>query len=210
MSFTFFLRSRWKRAKGDTIPKNDTFWDSNEPDITGFNYATRATSPITKEAFQKCTSNPTYGCSVSESFKCNQKPAGSTSLTPSFRVEDAVTGTMCETGKNCKGNVNSLFVSFDLVKATTTDATPACMALLGPNVDDEHIKETEYDQCSLLFDFQRPEGTGAESYDYAKWIDLKCNQRTRALMCTTLGKVLNVKSILRYEISYICKKMNIG
>ena len=61
------------------------------------------------------------------------------------------------------------------------------MALLGPNVNDAALKESDYDQCSLLFDFQSDE-TGAETYDYAKWIDLKCNQRSRALMCTTLGK----------------------
>ena len=104
---------------------------------------------------------------------------------------------MCSSPPKCNGAVNSLFVSFDLVKATTTDATPACMALLGPNVNDEAIKKTSFDQCNLLFDFKRPEGAGAESYDYAKWIDLKCNQRTRALMCTMLGTLLSIEIFVK-------------
>ena len=123
-------------------------------------------------------------------FKCNRTPTGSRFRTPSFVVGDeAVTGTMCsDPPKGCNGAINDLFVSFDLVKATTFDATPACMALLGPNVNNAAIGEPNYDQCSLLFDFQVVD-TGAETYDYAKWIDLKCNQRSRALICSTLGKL---------------------
>ena len=121
-------------------------------------------------------------------FECNKRPDPNTLRAPGYVVDEAVTGTMCSNPPNgCNGAINNLFVSFDLVKATTFDATPACMALLGPNVDNKEIGKPDYDQCSLLFDFQA-DATGAETYDYAKWIDLKCNQRSRALICSILGK----------------------
>ena len=148
------MDSRWNRAKGVTIKSSDENWYTNEPDITGFDYNIRETSPITEEAFQKCTANPSFECFVDSSvFKCNQRPDNNTARFPTYSVPDeAVTGTMCCAGCNCKGAINDLFVSYDLVKATTFDATPACMALLGPNVDGEGIQEPNYDQCSLLFD----------------------------------------------------------
>ena len=128
-----------------------------------------------------------YDCSVSDSFECAQEADASTAKTPKFQVAEIDTNSFCPSGSSCaNGAINDLFVSFDLVKASTNDATPACMALLGPNVNDAELKDATYDQCSLLFDFQL-DATGAETYDYAKWIDLKCNQRSRALMCTTLG-----------------------
>ena len=185
---------RWNRAKGDTIDSSDTNWYSGEPDITGFDYSIRETSPITNESYRECTSNPVYDCSVSESFKCTQEADTSTSKTPKFQIGDIDTSSFCDS--SCAtGAINNLFVSFDLVKATTNDATPACMALLGPSVNDAALKESDYDQCSLLFDFEREEGKGVESYDYAKWIDLKCNQRSRALMCSTLGKFVMINNL---------------
>ena len=176
---------RWNRSKGNAILANNSYWLTNEPDITEFDYSIRETSPITKEAFRKCSSNPTVACSVSQSFSCDKQPDAINLKTPSYSIpDDAATSTMCPDSSDCKGAVNSLFVSFDLVKATTPDATPACMALLGPKVD-QHIKDANFDQCGLLFDFQSD--NGEEKYDYAKWMDLKCSQRTRSLMCTLLG-----------------------
>ena len=188
--FAIHPHFRWNRAKGDTISSNNENWYTGEPDITGFDYNIRETSPITEEAFQKCTVNPSFECFVNSSaFECNKRPDPTTSRVPSYSLpNEAATGTMCSDQVNgCKGAINDLFVSFDLVKATTFDATPACMALLGPNVNTLAIGQSDYDQCSLLFDFQL-DATGAETYDYAKWIDLKCNQRSRALICSTLGK----------------------
>ena len=124
-------------------------------------------------------------------------PDPNTARTPGYVFDEPVTGTMCSDAPNCNGAINDLFVSFDIVKATTFDATPACMALLGPNVNTVAISQSDYDQCSLLFDFQSDE-TGAETYDYAKWIDLKCNQRSRALMCTTLGIVAKTNKNMTY------------
>lgn len=64
------------------------------------------------------------------------------------------------------------------------------MAVLGPNVDSEGIKEPIYDQCGLLFDLELDQ-TGASTYKYGDIIDIKCNQRSRALMCTMLGILLS-------------------
>ena len=138
-----------------------------------------------------------YGCSVSNYFKCSQKADTSTSNTPTFQIRDIDTNSFCDTGSCADGAINDLFVSVDLVKANTIDATPDCMAILGPNVNDAALKESNYDQCSLLFDFQSDD-TGAETYDYAKWIDLKCNQRSRAIMCTTLGIVARTNKHMKY------------
>ena len=100
-------------------------------------------------------------------------------------------GTLCPKDEDCSGAVDTIFVNFDRVLTATTDATPACMAMYGPNIDVEEIENSSdggYDQCGLLFDLLSDE-TGAETLDYAKWVDLKCNQRTRALICTMLGKL---------------------
>ena len=108
-------------------------------------------------------------------------------MDPLFEIDDLSEKTK---NVNVEENIEKLKSSeanvevIDLVKANTPDATPACMALLGPKVD-EHIKDANFDQCGLLFDFQTD--NGEEKYDYAKWMDLKCSQRTRSLMCTLLG-----------------------
>ena len=65
------------------------------------------------------------------------------------------------------------------------------MAILGPDVDDTKIEEAtednpNYDECGLLFEFS----ASKETYDYAKYFDLKCNQRTRALMCSIIGNLM--------------------
>ena len=191
---------RWNRAKGEAISKTDTFWYTDEPNVKEFDYTTRKTSPITEEAYKECTSNPSYECTVlgigqpnynNTVYSCSQ-PSGGFLRRPSFIVNaDPVTTSFCAASDAslCLGNINSLFVSFDKVKNTTFDASPACMAMYGPNVDDERIATEsatgfgEYDYCSLLFDFK----SDVETYDYAKYFDLKCNQSTRALMCSIIG-----------------------
>ena len=186
----FFIR--WNRAKGDTIKTSDTFWDTNQPNVKEFDYTTRSTSPITQEAYDKCSSNPAYGCSINEKFSCTQESGKEITRRPTFNIRDeADTSSFCSSDDGCKAAVNSLFVNFDLVKATTFDASPACMAILGPDVDDTKIEAAteenpNYDECGLLFEFS----ASKETYDYAKYFDLKCNQRTRALMCSIIGNLM--------------------
>ena len=65
--------------------------------------------------------------------------------------------TFCPENQDCRGAVNTLFVDFDRILTTTTDATPACMAMYGPNINEAEIENSSdgnYDQCGVLFDFQ--------------------------------------------------------
>ena len=91
--------------------------------------------------------------------------------------------TLCGENKDCSGSVDNIFVDFDRVLTITSEATPACMAMYGPDIDAEEIRRSSYDQCGILFDLH------SETINYAKWVDLKCNQRTRALMCTMIGSL---------------------
>ena len=75
------------------------------------------------------------------------------------------------------------------------------MALLGPNVDAERIKDPSYDQCSMFFDLNLDQ-TGESTYDYGKLVDMECNQRSRALMCTLLGIFYTFYQIIVGKISY--------
>ena len=79
------------------------------------------------------------------------------------------------------------------------------MAMYGPNINEEEIENSSdgnYDQCGTLFDLQ-PHDTDVDEFSYAKWVDLKCNQRTRALMCSLLGSSKQMfmarKNVLNHE-----------
>ena len=139
---------------------------------------------MTKEGFDKCSSNPLFSCSVREEFSCRQDP-------PSFEFGEGINQpSTCDSDCNIESS-NQLFIKFDLVKRITKDAEPACMAITSPNVMYEE-NGGPYDTCSLLFDFTR----SPEEYEYAKFVDLKCNQATRALMCTTLGSFMIILALL--------------
>ena len=163
-------------------------WKDDEPDVIEFDYNTRLYSPITEEGVKACSSDPSFTCSTGgDSFKCNQKSGTTSFIQPreTFGDIDLASSTCNPTDPtgNCNvENNNQLFVKFDLVKATTQDSKPACMAITSPDVLYQE-DGVEYDSCGLTFDFT----DHPEEYSYAKWVDLKCNQKTRALMCTTIG-----------------------
>ena len=155
-----------------------------------FDYNIREFSPLTKEGVEECSSNPAFDCFVggTQGFTCQTEGANAAFFVPSNTIKDIDdiddVATSCPTGSDCEIVVpnNALFVKFDLIKATTNDADPACMAITSPNV--RQAENEKYDKCQLTFDFT----DDVERYFYAKWLDLKCNQRTRALMCTVVGK----------------------
>ena len=94
--------------------------------------------------------------------------------------------------------MKTIFVDLDRILEVTSDATPACMAIYGPNIDESEIKNSSdgnHDQCKLLFDLRVNQIVDPQSFKYAKWVDLKCNQRTRALMCTIQGKLVSNKRL---------------
>ena len=195
IDFTTVLYCRWDRNQGSEVDKQSSFWLEDEPNVNEFDYNIREFSPLTKEGIEECTSNPAFDCFVKgdggggedPNFKCQTE--GNAFFVPTNTIGDIddfdEVMTSCPDG-NCNIVPNdALFVSFDLVKATTNDADPACMAITSPNVKQAQQNEM-YDKCSLTFDFEED----VERYFYAKWLDLKCNQRTRALMCTVTGNLL--------------------
>ena len=185
---------RWNFLKGSTVDPSSSFWQPNEPDIKEFDYTTRPYSPLTKEGFDKCSSNPLFTCSVRDEFSCNSVNPFTEKLDrPEFEFGEYIgQSTTCDPDSLCEiENNNQLFIKFDLVKRITKDAEPACMAITSPNVMYEE-NGGPYDTCSLLFDFTR----NPEEYKYAKFVDLKCNQATRALMCTTLGRFIIIFALL--------------
>ena len=180
--------------------KDSTYWQEDEPNVNEFDYNTREFSPITKEGAEACSSNPAFDCFIQQDgtggtgFTCQTEGESSSFFVPSNTIKDIDdikdVETSCPPNSNCEITVpnNALFVKFDLIKATTNDADPACMAITSPNV--LQAANEIYDKCSLTFDFTED----VERYFYAKWLDLKCNQRTRALMCTVVGTVISLIS----------------
>ena len=186
----FYIISLSNRRNEEHVGAEKKFGYMNGRDITASNFYTRGVSPITMEAFLQCTSNPSFDCFVNTTFQCNENTGGNSLKAPTLSFDEAFTNSMCPADSNCYGAINDLFDNFDLAKETNTDASPICMAVLGPNVDGQGIQEPNYDQCSLLFDLELDQ-TGASTYDYGNIIDIKCNQRSRALMCTMLGILLS-------------------
>ena len=166
---------------------------------TGLDFYISGASPITNEAFLQCTSNPLFNCSVNDTFECNQTPGVNSLKTPTYSFDEAVTKSMCPRGSNCSGDIHVLFDTFDLVNENTSDARPICRALLGPIVDDERTQEPNYDQCSLLFNLEL-DLTGASTYEYGDMVDMRCNQHSRALMCTMLGILVTSITFIRHDV----------
>ena len=113
--------------------------------------------------------------------------------------------TSCPKDGNCGRAVDTIFVDFDFILTTTSEATPACMAMYGPNIDEEEIENSSdgnYDVCGVLYDLHTHTNSDAETYTYGKWVDLKCNQRTRALICTMLGWFSKIKQLLVWELCF--------
>ena len=147
-------------------------WLPGEPDVKEFNTDTVKLSPISNATIDKCTSNPKFTCTVTGT-QCSDRetvPITVGSPTP-INAGQPITVT------------TSLFADFDLIKETTEEASPACMAILGMRLSNDvptsGVVDAEYNVCSVLF---------SEYEDYGKWFDLKCNQRTRAQICTLRGK----------------------
>ena len=176
------------------MSKESSYWLEDEPNVNEFDYNIREFTPLTKEGVDECSSNPAFDCYIggTQGFKC-QTGENSAFFVPSNQIKDIddfddVSSSCPNNDPNCEITVpnNALFVKFDLIKATTNDADPACMAITSPNV--RQAENEKYDKCQLTFDFN--EENNVERYLYAKWLDLKCNQRTRALMCTVVGIVV--------------------
>ena len=80
----------------------------------------------------------------------------------------------------------SILADLQLIRETTSESLPSCMAMYGPDVVETLATASsigdilsETDACSPLFD--------ESATEYLQWINLNCERRTRALMCSVLG-----------------------
>ena len=139
---------------------------------------------MTREAFKNCGAAPQFSCSISQNFACNQKCP--VSLAVDATGDELEEGIKCQL-QSCQPDRNNIFVDFDVVKATTEDSVPVCMAVYAPNLD--NIKSdgtvTNYDSCNVMFNHQNK---SVEATGFSKWVDINCNQRTRSLICANIGK----------------------
>ena len=76
---------RWNRQKGEAVSPTNVYWFPKEPNIKEFDYSTRKICPITRKAYEKCSSNPSYACSISDDFQCDQEPDKFTSINPNLQ-----------------------------------------------------------------------------------------------------------------------------
>ena len=88
------------------------------------------------------------------------------------------TGTQsCPGGAaGCGSERDGIFISLDQVRATTEDASPACVAMYGPEIKSSALLG-QSNTCDLLFQDHTTDAL------LGKWSDLKCNQRTHSLIC---------------------------
>lgn len=121
---------------------------------------------------------------------------GTLIVNPSNKIDighGAMGTTSCPNGQTCQST--GIFVDFDLIRSTTEDASPACVAMYGPDIKST-ATSSQANTCDLLFEDHTTSGTLL-----GKWTDLKCNQRTRSLMCN-LGIhqliIHNLDSKLKY------------
>ena len=83
---TNFFVKRWDRAKGKNVSSDKDFWYKDEPNVKEFDYDTRNLCPMTRKAYEACSSDPGYDCSVSNEFKCDYTPDDRSAINPSFRL----------------------------------------------------------------------------------------------------------------------------
>ena len=187
---------RWNRGKGAAVSKfaahasrqssNYSYWQQGEPNTIDFDYRSRSASPLSQRAFDSCSSNPSFDCSLEqESWTC-----GSIENCPSLKANKKGQGH-CSAGNSGKCSVPtgtklfSILADLQLIRESTSESLPSCMAMYGPDVISSLVGEidTENDACAPLFNVSSYQ----DDHGYLQWVNLNCERRTRALMCTLLG-----------------------
>ena len=168
---------RWKSGQGGSISSSFQYWDEGQPNVQEFDYEKRRYSPISDKAYQECGENPDFDCFTVAADAAKQCSPDCVNQQKPILRPHTVTRTVPA------GAELSLFVDFELIKSSTADASPACMAMYGPTLttglSDGHIPK-DFNLCDFAF-----------GGDYGRWVDLKCNQRTRAQFCIVNGNDLN-------------------
>lgn len=181
-----YFSSRWDKGSGNTIDRYHEWYrgkDVSEPDLVEFDYSTRKFSPVTEEAFSKCSSNPFYDCYFEDTQCIKACPKNEISYTGCKQGLQCG----CKEGGICKITKNPLFLDFEAVLATTAVSQASCMALYGPAMMPQILNQiqngifTEIDTCGVVADTIKSE-------HYLHWADVNCWQKTRAQICVLIGK----------------------
>ena len=127
-----------------------------------------------------------YYCSSSTNTSCQIQIEGlCVSPQASNNLDRVIKGGYCHTSddkaiiQTCGKTEDTPFINFDKIKKSTADASPACLGMLGPDITVE-AHNTDQGTCGLML--------STTNNGHGKWMDLACNQKTRTLMCTVLGK----------------------
>ena len=203
---------RWKEQAGFVVGKGYQFWDTGEPDVVDFDYNKRKITPLNTGPFRKCGTQPSFTCSLDDSFHCNNNHHVAPTIDANHDGghNNDKTGAIghCTEVNRCRvptGPDNpidsTIFSSFDEIKEATGESDPACMIVYGPDLDfTSHtqdynhltvdvntgaINTDEYDSCDLLFDIEVTE----HNFQYKKWSDINCARKTHSLMCAIIGKL---------------------
>ena len=186
-----YLFCRWTRGSGNPVMESYNNWYSGEPDLKEFDYEKRKFTPLKNSLVSACTSTPAYDCYESTDTRCQNRCVAPLAKT-------ACKGCGCNSKRKCKSSNNPLFVDLRTILESTEEGLPACMAMYGPQLQSSLIMAQQgngnavsnfgVEECSQLFE------TGVTQTDptqldqhYLKWSDLKCNEKTRAQICTLLG-----------------------
>ena len=199
--YAYFTNFRWRRQKGEVVGQKYSKWHVNEPDFVDFDQKMRKFSPLSQRAFDECGSNPSFSCVVNGS---------AITLNQNMKVTDkcALNSPSGVDGKNNKcgagsGSSTTIFVNLAQIKRLTGESTPACMALIGPDLDTTvqtqnpacsvvssgGVCSSEYNPGSLLFNMVE---NSALNLGYRKWMDVNCATKTKSLMCEMIG--INIMS----------------
>ena len=189
---------RWKRGKGDAVSKfnaqgarqssNYSYWQPSFSWDEDFDYGSRSRSPLSQAAFEACSSVPTFDCSLQQE---GQWTCGSVENCPSLKGNKKGLGHCSATEKDkCTvptgTKLLSILADLRLIRESTSESLPSCMAMYGPDVVESLAGEIleEVDGCAPLFNVSIHE----DDHGFFQWVNVNCERRTRALICTVLGR----------------------
>ena len=172
-----------------------------EPNLANFDSNERKLSPLSKKAVNNCGNNPTFSCSVSDSYSCISTNTWRSLVNPENKVnlgdvplpyDFCPTGSTCNdplviephnpndvvedacAASNCKDS--AIFLNLQEVRTSTT-SNSACIAMYGPDLRTDATSGNQVNTCGYLFQDHTTDTL------LGKWTDLDCNQKTYSLIC---------------------------
>ena len=188
--------NRWNKQKGSVVGDRYSQWNTNEPDLEDFDYDTRLRSPLTHLAFDECSENPTFGCSTGE-YSCANLLTTTSTLGSQVKLTCSTTSSNVRTGR-CRVRRNTIFADIRQIFESTGESKPACLALLGPDIDSTLQTQNsacnvvdangtcaqEYNPCQVMFNLVE---NSDQNSGFSRWVDVNCARKTLSVMCEIIG-----------------------